>query len=175
VRNLLSRRQVMNTSFDSLHLVNSYGAFGSVNRERREIVIEGTSDPVAREDGDWRAYEFKGKPGDVRRWPRQFAPYHLRLDWMMWFAGLSPAYARAWFGPLVERLLEGDRDTLRLLRRSPFPPGEPPRFIRARLYRYRYTTPHERRATGACWERAYMREFLAPTRLTTASQPPGSP
>lgn len=175
VRNLVSRRQVMNTSFDPLHLVNSYGAFGSVNRVRQEIVVEGTADAVAREDGDWRAYEFKGKPGDVRRRPRQFAPYHLRLDWMMWFAALSPAYARAWFGPMVERLLEGDRDTLRLLRRSPFPPDAPPRFIRARLYRYRYTTWRELRATGACWERTYVREFLAPTRLAAPAQPPGRP
>ncbi|MEU5777715.1 lipase maturation factor family protein [Streptomyces venezuelae] len=165
VRNLLSRRQVMNRSFDPLHLVNAYGAFGSVSRVRQEIVIEGTADTVPREDSDWRAYEFKGKPGDVHRWPRQFAPYHLRLDWMMWFAGLSPAYARSWFGPLVERLLDDDRDTLRLLRSSPFPPGSPPAYIRARLYRYRYTTWRELRETGACWERTYVREFLGPTRL----------
>ncbi|QES45163.1 hypothetical protein DEJ49_33000 [Streptomyces venezuelae] len=165
VRNLLSRRQVMNRSFDPLHLVNAYGAFGSVNRVRQEIVIEGTADTVPREDSDWRAYEFKGKPGDIHRWPRQFAPYHLRLDWMMWFAGLSPAYARSWFGPLVERLLDDDRDTLRLLRSSPFPPGSPPVYIRARLYRYRYTTWRELRETGACWERTYVREFLGPTRL----------
>ncbi|MFK4070267.1 lipase maturation factor family protein [Streptomyces sp. NPDC029674] len=170
VRNLLSRRQVMNRSFDPLHLVNAYGAFGSVSRVRQEVVIEGTADEAPREDGDWRAYEFKGKPGDVRRWPRQFAPYHLRLDWMMWFAGLSPAYARSWFGPLVERLLDGDRDTLRLLRSSPFPPDAPPAYIRARLYRYRYTTWRERRETGACWERTYVREFLSPTRLAPPAQ-----
>ncbi|MFD4628327.1 lipase maturation factor family protein [Streptomyces sp. NPDC058284] len=172
LRNLLSRRQVMNRSFDPLHLVNAYGAFGSVNRVRQEIVIEGTADPVPRGDSDWRAYEFKGKPGDVRRWPRQFAPYHLRLDWMMWFAGLSPAYARSWFGGLVERLLDGDRDTLRLLRHSPFPPGAPPAYIRARLYRYRFTTWRELRTTGACWERTYVREFLPPTRLDTPAQRP---
>ncbi|MEU1024611.1 lipase maturation factor family protein [Streptomyces sp. NPDC005904] len=170
VRNLLSRRQVMNRSFDPLHLVNAYGAFGSISRVRQEIVVEGTADPVPREDSAWLAYEFKGKPGDVRRWPRQFAPYHLRLDWMMWFAALSPAYARSWFGPLVERLLDGDRDTLRLLRASPFPPGAPPAYIRARLYRYRYTTWRELRETGACWERTYVREFLAPTRLAVSEQ-----
>ncbi|MEU4800003.1 lipase maturation factor family protein [Streptomyces sp. NPDC023327] len=170
VRNLLSRRQVMNRSFDPLHLVNAYGAFGSVSRVRQEIVVEGTADPVPRADSAWLAYEFKGKPGDVRRWPRQFAPYHLRLDWMMWFAALSPAYARSWFGPLVERLLDGDRDTLRLLRASPFPPGAPPAYIRARLYRYRYTTWRELRETGACWERTYVREFLAPTRLAVSEQ-----
>jgi hypothetical protein len=169
VLNMVSRRQVMNRSFDPLHLVNTYGAFGSVNRVRYEIVIEGTADPVAREDSDWREYEFKGKPGDPRRWPRQFAPYHLRLDWLMWFAALSPAYAGAWFGALVERLLENDRDTLRLLRRSPFPADEPPRFVRARLFRYRYTTWRELRETGACWERTFVREYLPPTRLARAA------
>ncbi|MEU6219013.1 lipase maturation factor family protein [Streptomyces sp. NPDC047022] len=166
VRNMISRGQVMNRSFDPLHLVNTYGAFGSVSRIRYEVVIEGTADGVPSEDSDWREYEFKGKPGDPRRWPRQFAPYHLRLDWLMWFAALSPMYADAWFGPLVERLLESDRDTLRLLRRSPFPPDAPPRFVRARLFRYRYTTWQELRATGACWERTYVRDFMPPARLS---------
>ncbi|MGW2344947.1 lipase maturation factor family protein [Streptomyces sp. NPDC001661] len=165
VRNLLSRRQSMNRSYDSLHLVNTYGAFGSVGRVRQEIVIEGTTDEVPRPESGWLAYEFKGKPGDPRRLPRQFAPYHLRLDWMMWFAALSPAYARSWFQGLVERLLEGDRDTLRLLRRSPFPADAPPVHIRARVYRYRFTSWRELRETGAWWERTYVREFLPPTRL----------
>ncbi|MFD5448024.1 lipase maturation factor family protein [Streptomyces sp. NPDC003470] len=165
VLNMISRRQVMNRSFDPLHLVNTYGAFGSVSRVRYEVVIEGTADEVAREDSDWREYEFRGKPGDPRRRPRQFAPYHLRLDWLMWFAALSPSYAGPWFGAFVERLLEDDRATLGLLRHSPFPPGAPPRFVRARLFRYRYTTWRELRETGAWWERTYVREFLPPTRL----------
>jgi hypothetical protein len=172
VRNMLSRRQVMNRSFDPLHLVNSYGAFGSVSRVRYEVIVEGTTDDVPREDSDWREYEFKGKPGDPRSRPRQFAPYHLRLDWMMWFAALSPAYAGSWFGALVERLLENDRDTLRLLRSSPFPPDAPPRYVRARLFRYRYTTWRELRATGARWERVYVREFMPPTRLAGSGQRP---
>ncbi|MFJ5840104.1 lipase maturation factor family protein [Streptomyces shenzhenensis] len=172
VLNMVSRRQVMNRSFDPLHLVNTYGAFGSISRVRYEVVVEGTLDAVPRADEGWREYEFRGKPGDPRRWPRQFAPYHLRLDWLMWFAALSPAYAGEWFGALVERLLENDRDTLRLLRRSPFPPDRPPRYVRARLFRYRYTTWRELRETGACWERTYVREFLPPTRL---SAPLGGP
>ncbi|MGW0946989.1 lipase maturation factor family protein [Streptomyces sp. NPDC002623] len=172
VVNMLSRRQVMNRSFDPLHLVNTYGAFGSVSRIRYEVVVEGTLDDVPREDSDWREYEFKGKPGDPRRRPRQFAPYHLRLDWLMWFAALSPSYAGPWFGALVERLLENDRDTLKLLRGSPFPPGEPPRHIRARLFRYRYTTWRELRETGAWWQRTYVREYLPPTRLAEAAQRP---
>ncbi|MGW3289638.1 lipase maturation factor family protein [Streptomyces sp. NPDC001002] len=169
-RNMLSRRQVMNRSFDPLHLVNTYGAFGTVSRVRYEVVIEGTAAEVPREDSEWREYEFKGKPGDPRRLPRQFAPYHLRLDWLMWFAALSPAYAEPWFGALVERLLENDRDTLRLLRRSPFPPDAPPRFVRARLFRYRYTNWRELRETGAWWERTFVREYLPPTRLAGVAQ-----
>ncbi|AJE87536.1 integral membrane protein [Streptomyces albus] len=170
-RNLLSRRQLMNTSYDPLRLVNSYGAFGSVTRQRQEVVVEGTRDSRPREESDWRAYEFRGKPGDPRRRPRQFAPYHLRLDWMMWFAGLSPAYARPWFGGFLERLLQGDPDTLRLLRTVPFPPGSPPRYVRARLYRYRFSTRQELRETGAWWQRTFVRDYWPPTRLDGAEEP----
>ncbi len=163
-RNLLSRRQQMNHSYDPFHLVNAYGAFGTVSRVRLEVVVEGTDEPVLHEGTVWKEYGFRGKPTDVRRMPRQFAPYHLRLDWMMWFAALSPAYARSWFGPFVERLLDGDRDTLRLMGHNPFPDA-PPAYVRARLYRYRFTTWHELRATGAWWHRSHVREFLRPTRL----------
>ncbi|MFJ3904983.1 lipase maturation factor family protein [Streptomyces sp. NPDC090025] len=170
-RNLLSRHQAMNRSYDPLHLVNAYGAFGSVGRIREEIVIEGTDEVTAPHPGTvWREYGFKGKPGDPRRLPRQFAPYHLRLDWLMWFAALSPGYARDWFGPFVERLLAGDRDTLRLLRHNPFA-AAPPTYIRCRLYRYRYTTWAELRATGAWWHRTPVREYLPPVRLRDLRDP----
>ncbi|MEU3656051.1 lipase maturation factor family protein [Streptomyces sp. NPDC032161] len=163
-RNLVSRRQVMNRSFDPLHLVNTYGAFGSISRVRLEVVVEGTDEEVLDEGTVWREYGFSGKPGDPRRLPRQFAPYHLRLDWLMWFAALSPAYAGPWFGPFVERLLENDRDTLRLLHHNPFPDA-PPTHVRARLYRYRYTTWRELRATGRWWHRTFVRDFMPPVAL----------
>jgi hypothetical protein len=44
VRNLLSSRQAMNRSFNAWHLVNTYGAFGSVTRTRYEVIVEGTED-----------------------------------------------------------------------------------------------------------------------------------
>lgn len=163
-RNLLSPRQRMNRSYDPFHLVNAYGAFGTVGRVRHELVVEGTADKDLGHGTVWQPYGFRGKPTDPRRLPRQFAPYHLRLDWMMWFAALSPAYARSWFEPLVQALLAGDRDTLRLLGHNPFP-GQPPMYIRARLYRYRFTTRRERRTTGAWWHRDFEREYLRPTRL----------
>src|SRR5260370_20657848 len=46
VRNLVSRRQAMNNHFGALDLVNTYGAFGTVGRERDEIIFEGTDDAV---------------------------------------------------------------------------------------------------------------------------------
>src|SRR5207244_3850321 len=87
LRNLVSRSQLMNASFDPLRLVNTYGAFGSIGRERNEVVVEGTSEERITEETTWREYEFRGKPTDPRRRPPQWAPYHLRLDWLMWFAG----------------------------------------------------------------------------------------
>jgi hypothetical protein len=151
-RNLLSRRQAMNASFNSLHLVNTYGAFGSVTRDRREVVLEGTADVSPSAASQWVEYEFKGKPTDPRRLPPQVAPYHLRLDWLMWFAGISMGYARPWLGPLLERLERNDPATLALLRRNPFP-DRPPAHVRARIYRYRYSTWRERRQSGVWWVR----------------------
>ena len=163
-KNLLSRGQAMNASFDRLHLVNAYGAFGSVTKIRWEVVVEGTEEPRPGPGTVWREYEFKGKPGDVRRRPAQFAPYHLRLDWLMWFAALSPAYARPWFTGFVTRLLSGDRATLKLLRHNPFPDA-PPRYVRARLFRYRFTTRAERRETGDWWVRTPESTFMRPVSL----------
>src|SRR5438132_561757 len=131
-RNLLSSGQLMNSSFDPLHLVNTYGAFGSVTKKRYEVIVEGTADPDPTAASEWREYEFKAKPGHVRRRPPQYAPYHLRLDWLMWFAAFSSPRYHEWFMPLLARLLEGDRPTLALLGRNPFPDA-PPRVVRARL------------------------------------------
>ncbi|HEX8538517.1 MAG TPA: lipase maturation factor family protein [Cystobacter sp.] len=164
-RNLFSREQIMNTSFDPLRLVNTYGAFGSITRERHEIVLEGTHDERLTPDTEWREYEFRGKPTDPKRRPSQWAPYHLRLDWLMWFAALSPRYAPKWFPPFVEKLLENDPAILRLLRHNPFA-ERPPRAIRAVLYRYRFTTWKERRDTGAWWTRTRLGEYLPPTALS---------
>jgi hypothetical protein len=163
---MASRRQHMNASFNALRLVNTYGAFGSVTRVRHEVVIEGTPDPEITAATRWTEYEFKGKPGDPRRRPPQVAPYHLRLDWLMWFAALRPLHAERWLVQLVRRLLENDAATLALLGRNPFT-ERPPAVIRARLYRYRFTTRRERRRTGAWWARELVGEYLPATALPT--------
>jgi lipase maturation factor len=152
VMNMLSSRQEMNASFEPLHLVNTYGAFGSITRPRYEVIVEGTDEAELTPNTHWREYEFIGKPGDVNRTPPQIAPYHLRLDWLMWFAAFSSPGEHPWFISLLGKLLENDRPVLRLLRDNPFP-DRPPKFVRALLYEYHFTTPAERRKTGAVWKR----------------------
>lgn len=164
VRNMASPGQAMNASFNPFRLVNTYGAFGSVSRHRIELVIEGTDANDPRDDATWREYGFKGKPDDPARLPPQVAPYHYRLDWLLWFIPLSPAYGGRWFVRFIARLLEGDAPTLRLIRRNPFPDA-PPRFVRARFFRYRYTTWRERRELGAWWVRRFEADYLPPVRL----------
>jgi len=170
VLNLVSSNQVMNATYNPLHLVGSYGAFGSVTRERHEIILEGTRDVVVSDSAEFREYEFKGKPGDPRRRPQQWAPYHLRLDWQLWFlplrlrnkrSGIIPLHHELWFDRLVEKLLAGDRALLALLSHNPFPDA-PPRWVRASLYRYEFTTREERARTGLVWKRTRVGEYLPP-------------
>jgi len=163
-RNLLSRRQLMNYSFDPLHIVGTYGAFGSITKERFEVVIEGTEEAVLTPQTAWHEYEFQGKPGDVRRRPPQVAPYHYRLDWLMWFAALSTPMYHEWFVPLLRKLLEADSAILRLLASDPFA-GRQPRFVRALFYLYRFTTPKERHETGAWWSRELVGDYVPPVQL----------
>ncbi|MFP3464683.1 lipase maturation factor family protein [Leifsonia sp. SIMBA_070] len=163
LKNLFSRRQLMNASFNRWHLVNAYGAFGSVTKERYEVVVEGTADDPLDPDARWLEYGFRGKPGDPRRVPRQFAPYHLRLDWLMWFLALGSRDS-PWFEVFLLRLLEADRPTLKLLRRDPFG-GEPPRAVRARMFLYRFATRAEKRETGDIWVRSEVGDLVPPVSL----------
>jgi hypothetical protein len=164
VSNLISSGQLMNASFEPLHLVNTYGAFGSITRDRYEIVLEGTSDSAVSDSTIWQEYEFKGKPGDPARRPPQVAPYHLRLDWLLWFEAMAPSPQSAWFFNLLGNLLKGDRGTLSLLRVNPFP-NAPPRFVRARYYRYAFTTPDEHDRSGRWWNRQLVGNFYDPVSL----------
>jgi hypothetical protein len=170
IRNMLSRLQLMNSSFNPLHIVNTYGAFGSITRTRHEIIIEGTRDATVTDRTEWHAYEFKGKPGDPSRRPIQIAPYHLRLDWLMWFAAMSTPSQHPWFIALLVKLLSGDRATLGLLRMNPFPDA-PPRWIRAMVYEYHFTSPSEHRATGRWWTRREIGAYVPPSRLHAVGEP----
>ena len=151
--NMLSAGQIMNTNFNPFHLAGTYGAFGSVTRPRYEVVVEATDETVPLPSTQWREYEFKGKPTGLARLPAQIAPYHLRLDWLMWFAAMGSYEQNPWFVIFLERLLEGDPGILGLLANNPFP-HRPPRYVRAELYEYHFTTPQEHKATGDWWKRS---------------------
>lgn len=166
IQNMFSSQQSMNRSFDPLHLVNTYGAFGSITQNRYELVIEGTQDENVTEETDWQAYEFKGKPTDTGSRPPQWAPYHLRLDWQLWFAAMTPRPRRRWFPKFIQKLLEGDENVLSLLDHNPFP-DDPPTHIRVQRYQYRYTTRDERRETGDWWHRKAINDYYGPISLDT--------
>jgi hypothetical protein len=173
VLNLFSKHQLMNYSYNRFHLVNTYGAFGSVTQKRYEIVIEGTDEPSVTDQTRWQEYEFKAKPGNPRRTPPQIAPYHLRLDWLMWFLPFSVAVTKRgiqapgyemWFVRFVQRLLEGDHPTLKLLKHDPFK-GARPTFVRATFYFYHYASRREKKETGARWIRRMVDVYLPPVSL----------
>lgn len=164
VANMLSPGQIMNTSFDRFHLVNTYGAFGNVGRVRHEVSIEGTDAALPGEEADWREYGFHAKPGDPMRRPPWISPYHYRLDWQIWFAAMSVYPEQPWLVHLAQKLLEADPGALSLLREDPFA-GKPPRWIRMILHEYRYTS----RGQAGWWTRRRVRPYLPPVQRNNPS------
>ena len=159
VLNLASSHQMMNTSFDRLDLVNTYGAFGTVGRERYEIIFEGTRDSIPDDSARWIAYEFPAKPGDPMRRPALIAPFQPRLDWSIWFAARSTPGEYPWTLHFMWKLLHNDRGTLSLLANDPFP-RTPPLWIRASYFRYEFAPPGD--PTHAWWKRQRVGEWLPP-------------
>jgi len=137
VINMISPQQIMNTSFDPLDLVNTYGAFGTVGRERLNVVFEGTDAEVADARAVWKPYPYQALPVELNRMPRQIAPYQPRLDWQMWFAAMGAPDQYPWTLHLIWKLLHNDPGALSLFRGNPFPQN-PPHYIRAVLYRYEF-------------------------------------
>jgi hypothetical protein len=137
VLNMLSPAQAMNRSFGAWHLVNTYGAFGSVGAERNEVIVQGSDDGVT-----WVDYEFPCKPGDVMRRPCFVAPFQPRLDWQIWFAAMEEPSENLWLVHLLDAIVRGDPMGTALLAGNPFP-AAPPRYIRAELYRYRFARAGE--------------------------------
>ena len=154
-------RQAMNRSYDRLALVNTYGAFGSVGMVRNEIIIEGTldSDPAT---ARWSAYELPCKPGDLARRPCLLGPYHLRLDWLIWFAAMHDRLNDSWVLHLVWKLLDGDQEIRKLIAVDPFD-GKAPRFVRIRRFVYHL----QAYASPTWWTRDHEELWLSPVALDT--------
>jgi predicted DCC family thiol-disulfide oxidoreductase YuxK len=144
---------------EPFRIVNGYGLFRVMTKSRPEIIVEGSADGV-----EWVAYEFRWKPGDSNQPPHWAAPHQPRLDWQMWFAALGTYRHNPWFVRFLECLLKNNPEVTRLLARNPFP-KDPPRYVRATLYDYRFTASSEHRATGGWWKREERENYLPPISL----------
>jgi predicted DCC family thiol-disulfide oxidoreductase YuxK len=144
---------------EPFRILNGYGLFRVMTKERPEIQVEGSADGI-----DWVSYEFKWKPGDLNRAPRWCAPHQPRLDWQMWFAALGGRRQEPWFENFMVRLLQNQPAVTQLLARNPFS-DKPPKYVRAILFKYQFTTSEERRATGAWWKRREIGEFFPEATL----------
>lgn len=143
-------------TFAPFRFASGYGVFAVMTTERHEIVIEGS-----RDQREWRPYVHRFKPGPPERMPGYNVPHQPRLDWQMWFAALGDADRNPWFGNLLVRLIENEPKVTALFAENPFP-GDPPRYVRAMVYRYRFTTPAQRRETGAWWSRELEGYYYPP-------------
>jgi predicted DCC family thiol-disulfide oxidoreductase YuxK/uncharacterized membrane protein YphA (DoxX/SURF4 family) len=139
--------------------INNYGLFANMTQTRPEIIVEGSNDGEK-----WVPYEFKYKVGDLKRAPGFVAPYQPRLDWQMWFAALSTPRYNPWFVRFELRLLQNSAPVMKLLAKNPFPDA-PPKYVRALLYEYHFTSRDERAVTGDWWRRSLLHEYLAPVSL----------
>ena len=164
--NLFSSSQIMNTSYDPLELVNTYGAFGTVGEERLNVVFEGTMDDNPSDSANWKPYIYKGLPVELDKQPPQIAPYQLHLDWQMWFASMGSPDDYPWTLNLVWKLLHNNNNAVNLFAVNPFPIA-PPKYIRAMLYRYSFAKPGNLR--GLWWNRERLGTWLPAISITDST------
>jgi hypothetical protein len=147
-RSLATATSGLRELYTPLRLVNNYHLFAAITRERIEPEVQ-TSDGQT-----WIAHDLRYKPGDVTRPPPLIAPHQPRVDFQLWFYGLGhsrgiPAYVRG----LLENVCR-DPGAVSDLFEAPLPAA--PASARMTFWRYRFTTPAERRATGAWWSRTWV-------------------
>ena len=144
----------------------------SVTKERTEVIIEATAsktpdDPKAQ----WFEYDFKCKPGNLRRKPCLISPYHYRLDWLMWFAAFQSYQHNPWLLHLMGKMLENDPVVDSLVDHNPFRGKRPPSIIRARHYKYTFTKAGSKASSqGYWWKRKLIGEYVPPLDLEMLSE-----
>ncbi len=141
------------------HIVNNYGLFAVMTKERPEIIIQGSMDGE-----EWKSYEFHYKVGDPSRAPGFAAPHMPRMDWQMWFAALENYQQNRWLIKLQEKILLGNQTVLEHFQHNPFP-DNPPLFIRAVVYDYKFTNFEERKESGNWWKRSFEGSYNPALRL----------
>lgn len=142
----------------SFGIANNYGPFAVMTTRRHEIVIQGSMN-----GREWFPYEFKYKPESLKKQPAWIIPHQPRLDWQMWFAALRPDQPPFWFYRLIKGLYEAQPSVISLFQNVPFS-GQKPVYLRAELYRYRFSSSSQRGASGQFWTREYLGAYWPPRR-----------
>jgi lipase maturation factor 1 len=143
-------------ALEPFRIANQYGLFAVMTPHRYEIEFQGSNDGAT-----WVAYPFRYKPQDLSARPGIYAPYQPRFDWNLWFASLG-SWPQYLIVPRAEEmLLINSHDVLGLFAGNPFP-NTPPRYVRAVLWQYWFTSLEEKRATGHWWRRQLLGTY-APT------------
>jgi lipase maturation factor 1 len=135
------------TALEPFRIANQYGLFAVMTRGRYEIEFQGSNDGQT-----WTPYPFRFKPQALDKAPGVYAPYQPRFEWNLWFASLGDWEQNDLVPLTEERLLENDRDVLQLFQANPFPQA-PPRYVKAVLWQYWFTTMEEKHRTGNWWKR----------------------
>ena len=137
-------------ALDPFRIANQYGLFAVMTRGRYEIEFQGSNDGQ-----NWTPYLFRYKPQALNEAPGIYAPYQPRFEWNLWFASLGDWHENNLVPLTEERLLENDPDVMALFRGNPFGQA-PPRYVKAVLWQYWFTSMEEKRRTGNWWKRNLM-------------------
>jgi hypothetical protein len=134
-------------------LVSAYHLFAAVTRQRIEPEIQ-----VQVDGGAFVPLVFKYKPGPLGRAPPLVAPHQPRIDFLLWFYGLSfqqrrPAYVAA----LLDRLCDDPAAVAALFT---VPPPAKTDAVRIVFWDYRFTSPDQRRATRDWWTRRQLQSTI---------------
>lgn len=151
------------TALDPFRIANQYGLFAVMTRGRYEIEFQGSNDGV-----NWTAYPFRNKPQALDEAPRIYAPYQPRFDWNLWFASLGDWQQNEFVTSTEENLLRNSPAVLSLFRSDPFP--QQPRYMRAVLWQYWFTTMEEKRRTGNWWRREYLGLYAPELTLSAGGE-----
>jgi hypothetical protein len=150
---------------DPFRIANQYGLFAVMTRGRYEIEFQGSDD-----GSNWVAYPFRYKPQALNEAPGIYAPYQPRFEWNLWFASLGDWRQNDLVPATEMRLLTNAPDVLGLFRSNPFP-RSPPRFTRAVLWQYWFTSREEKRRTGDWWRRQWLGLYAPELTLTPDGKP----
>ncbi|XP_069503361.1 lipase maturation factor 1 isoform X4 [Ambystoma mexicanum] len=165
--NRLMSPQVSETIFSPLRIVNTYTTFSRVTKVRTEIILQGTSHPNHDDPSAvWEEYEFKCKPGDLKRSPCFLSPFQYRLDWLMWYAALQTYEQNEWVIHLAGKLLAAGNGTSPLLQFNPFMGKQPPRWIRGEQFIYKFSRIGGKHANeGKWWHRKRIGPYFPPVNV----------